>query len=206
MNYLSAHVMRERQSGVSLVVVLLLLLVMTIIGMAVLRGTLLEQRMSANLADRNMAFQQAESALRQAEAQVLQQVKVGGRKHVIGANCNPESAQVNASDCGIPANAYTGGGTCLSAGIKQGCWYNAADPTGAANKSAGTPQYYIQFTGLRDTADLLGLQSSANSSQYGNNSSGDEYEATFMIFSRSHDAAANRGRAVVVLQGNVAAR
>lgn len=57
----------QRQGGASLVVVMILLVVMTLLGLAVLRSTLLEERMSANLLDRSYAFQAAEAALRQGE-------------------------------------------------------------------------------------------------------------------------------------------
>lgn len=57
----------QLQRGVSLVIVLILLLVMTLLGLAVLRGTLLEERMTANLFDRSLSFQAAEAALREAE-------------------------------------------------------------------------------------------------------------------------------------------
>lgn len=60
-------VARKRQQGVSLLVVLVLLLVMTLLGVAVLRTTLLEERMTANLYDRSLSFQSAESALREGE-------------------------------------------------------------------------------------------------------------------------------------------
>lgn len=56
------------ERGATLVVVLILLLVMTILGLAALRGTLLEERMSANMLDRSLGFQAAESALREGEA------------------------------------------------------------------------------------------------------------------------------------------
>lgn len=59
-----------RQSGASLIVVLILLLVMTLLGLAVLGNTLLEERMSANMYDRSLGFQAAESALREGEALV----------------------------------------------------------------------------------------------------------------------------------------
>lgn len=59
---------KKLQRGVSLVIVLVLLLVMTLLGLAVLRGTLLEERMTANLFDRSLSFQAAEAALREAEA------------------------------------------------------------------------------------------------------------------------------------------
>lgn len=56
------------QRGISLVIVLVLLLVMTLLGLAVLRSTLLEERMTANLFDRSLSFQSAEAALREGEA------------------------------------------------------------------------------------------------------------------------------------------
>lgn len=58
----------RRQRGVALVVVLILLLVMTLLGLASMRGTLLEERMSGNMFDRGLAFQAAEAALREGEA------------------------------------------------------------------------------------------------------------------------------------------
>jgi type IV pilus assembly protein PilX len=50
--------------GATLVTVLVLLLVMTLIGIVGIRGTLMEERMSANLYDRSLAFQAAEAGLR----------------------------------------------------------------------------------------------------------------------------------------------
>lgn len=58
----------SRQRGVALAVVLILLLVMTLLGLAAMRGTLMEERMSGNLTDRSLAFQAAEAALREGEA------------------------------------------------------------------------------------------------------------------------------------------
>ncbi len=59
---------RARQRGATLVIVLILLLVMTVLGVASMRGVLLEERMSANMLDRSYAFQAAEAALREGEA------------------------------------------------------------------------------------------------------------------------------------------
>jgi len=58
----------RQQRGVALIVVLILLLIMTLLGLASLRGTLLEERMTANMFDRSLGFQAAEAALRQGEA------------------------------------------------------------------------------------------------------------------------------------------
>ncbi|MGE3106281.1 MAG: PilX N-terminal domain-containing pilus assembly protein [Lysobacterales bacterium] len=60
----------RRSQGAALVVVLILLLLMTLLGLASLRGTLLEERMGANLLDRSLAFQSAEAALRVGEARL----------------------------------------------------------------------------------------------------------------------------------------
>ena len=55
------------QRGVALIVVLMLLLIVTILGLASLRGALLQERMSSNTADRSRTFQVAEASLREAE-------------------------------------------------------------------------------------------------------------------------------------------
>ena len=59
---------RNTQSGIALVVVLLLLLIVTLIGLAAMRGTLLQERMAGNVAARGIAFQNAEAVLREAES------------------------------------------------------------------------------------------------------------------------------------------
>lgn len=56
-----------KQRGVALVVALILLLIMTVLGLVMLRTTQLEERMSANLYARSLSFQSAEAALREAE-------------------------------------------------------------------------------------------------------------------------------------------
>jgi type IV pilus assembly protein PilX len=57
-----------RERGIALVVVLMLLLIVTLIGLAAMRGTLMQERMAGNVAARGVAFQIAEGALRDAEA------------------------------------------------------------------------------------------------------------------------------------------
>lgn len=57
----------RRQRGAALAIVLILLLIMTLLALASLRGTLMGERMSANMFDRSIAFQAAEAALREGE-------------------------------------------------------------------------------------------------------------------------------------------
>lgn len=56
-----------QRGAATLLVVLILLLVVALIGLASLRGTLMEEHMSAGVRDRGLAFQAAEAALREGE-------------------------------------------------------------------------------------------------------------------------------------------
>lgn len=57
----------SRASGSALIISILLLLVMSVLGLAAMQTTTLQERMSMNMRDRHMAFQAAEAALRDAE-------------------------------------------------------------------------------------------------------------------------------------------
>ena len=60
-------VARQIQNGSALVVGLVLLLVVTILAVAGIQGTVVQERMSGNWHDRNLAFQASEAALREGE-------------------------------------------------------------------------------------------------------------------------------------------
>ena len=182
---------RPTQQGASLVIVLILLLIMTLLGLAVLRTTLLDERMSANLYDRSLSFQSAETALRDAEAAV-QAAELAGA--ITGFNCS--TAGVTCPS--IPANALTGTTGC-SAG--RNCWTNATTNIQTLASGAGAPQYYIEYMGQYTNEDDLSLASSANSAQYGG-TGGVPLQHFYRITGRSHDPSAN-DRAVVVLQSNI---
>jgi type IV pilus assembly protein PilX len=176
-------IMHPRQQGMSLIVVMVILVVITLLGLASVRGTLLRERMSANMYDRSLAFQSAESALREAEAAVRTAALAGS---AIGTDCS-----VVGTNCPIPlANTYSGG----AAG-----WTNG---TATQTLAAGVPQYTIQFLGRRDSTDELNLGQSANSNQYGGGG-GVALESFYRIIARSHDPAGGNDRAVVVLQSNI---
>lgn len=76
MNAARHFVAPRRQRGVSLLVALILLVLMTVLGLAALRTTSLQEHMSANMIDRTAQFQAAESALRQAETAITNGVTV----------------------------------------------------------------------------------------------------------------------------------
>jgi len=58
---------QQRQRGAALVVALIMLLVMTVLGVAAMQVTRMEERMAGNSRDVNLAFQAAEAGLRDAE-------------------------------------------------------------------------------------------------------------------------------------------
>jgi type IV pilus assembly protein PilX len=60
----------QHQSGVVMLVSLIMLLLLTIIGLTGSKVTGLEEKMAGNMRDKNLAFQAAESALKEGEAAV----------------------------------------------------------------------------------------------------------------------------------------
>ncbi len=58
----------KRQRGAVLIMALLLVMVLTILGVSAMQGGVMEERMAGNAHDHHMAFQSAESGLRDATA------------------------------------------------------------------------------------------------------------------------------------------
>lgn len=59
--------MMKKQSGAVLIVSLVILIIMTIIGLAAIRTSGMQEKMTSNIIDRQLAFQAAEFALRNGE-------------------------------------------------------------------------------------------------------------------------------------------
>lgn len=68
--------LRSAQAGATLLVALMLLLTMTIIGLAAVRVTTQQQRMAANSQFQNLSFQAADAAIRKVMAEVRGQAPV----------------------------------------------------------------------------------------------------------------------------------
>jgi type IV pilus assembly protein PilX len=66
----SPAALRQRQRGAVLVIALVMLLILTLVGIAGLRDTQLQERMAGGAQDRERALQAAESALREAEQSI----------------------------------------------------------------------------------------------------------------------------------------
>ena len=125
-----------QQRGAALMVVLILLLVMTLLGLASLRGTLMEERMSAALFDRGLSFQAAEAALREGEARVAATGRAGFPA--------VDTGLCNGNLCDMPTAAQLGTGTYVARADRDGAHWAAAAAVGALT---ATPQYFIEYMG-----------------------------------------------------------
>ncbi|KRG88125.1 pilus assembly protein [Stenotrophomonas daejeonensis] len=126
----------RRQQGASLLVVLILLLLMTVMGLAVLRGTTMEERMTANLYDRSLGFQAVESALRQGEALA--------RATAVAA---VPSSGCSDGVCSLPDP--TAADRWLDSGFNG--WRSAANDLADSNTPMPSARYIVEYMGMTPT-------------------------------------------------------
>lgn len=100
------------QQGAALVMSLIILMVMTIVGVSAMQVTVMEEKMAGSLRNRSIAFQAAESALRDAEASLT--VAVLPAFDGTSGNYQATSPQTwETIDWGTAANVATYGGNAL---------------------------------------------------------------------------------------------
>lgn len=164
---------RRRQAGVSLLVVLILLLVTSVLGIAVLRSSMMQERMSGNMYDRSLAMQAAELGLRDGvgalDAAPKWQVDVPVEQDCVDSSICPTFTKL--------ADATWKAGTTLGAG-------DSAVPD-------TTSQYWIEYLGINQThMETGGVIPAAETTTLG---------PMFRITSSSQ----GEGRAQVTLQNDV---
>lgn len=178
---------RSRQRGVALAVALILLVVVTLVGLAAVGGTLMQQKMSANFYDRQIAFQATEAAMRQA-ALAIQATTTAGPAGFY--DCSTGAANTCLAnpfnDTNVPSSAiYT---------LTSNTTYTLS------GMLAGKPQYIVQYMGNFPVPVPAVKQTSHTS--YGGSSTKPTADF-YRITARSGDpsnAAVAGGRASVVLQ------
>ena len=181
--------LRSTQRGVALAVALILLVVALMLGLAASRGTLMQERMSANMYDRSLAFQRAESGLRAAEVAITNNSKIAD---LSGVDCTP-SVQACPQ---VPANAFTG---------TNANWVDVGtDFDVNGGKTPATPQYTIELMNTGSSESNLGLNQNADYGNYGNPYPPDNV-AYYRVTARSSDPsnAESVDRSIVVLQTTV---
>lgn len=180
----------HHQRGVALVVALILLVVATLLGLAASRGTILQERMSANSYDRSLAFQRSEAALRAAEDAITADWRI---VNLGGTDCSPDVTTL----CPIiPTNTFTG---------TSANWRNVTTAFDINNANTpGIPQYQVQFMGTGRAENSMGTGENADTTNYGSGAPPDNV-AYYRITARSSSpvAAVLGERSIVVLQSTV---
>jgi len=134
-----------RQRGAVLIVSLIMLVVITMIAAGSMRGTILEEKMAGNSRDRNLAFQAAESAVREGEMSIENVASLGGFKGTGGLFGRTDAEPDYAAEA-----TWTNGSRHIDAGADYGAFQ--------------APQYFIKvFTTVAGTEGALNL------SGYGDN-------------------------------------
>ncbi|BCT94111.1 pilus assembly protein PilX [Lysobacter helvus] len=165
------------QRGVALLVVLILLLVMSLMAVLSLRGTLMEERASANMMDRSLSFQAAEAALRQGES------LAASKPALPTSGCS-------AGLCAIPAPTDT------PRWKDPTVWAGARSLSVSLGTVTATPQYIVEL--IADNVPPRGSCTTEENVSPEATCSGSERR--YRITARSQAA----GRAVVMLQSNYA--
>ena len=136
---------RHQQGGAVLAVSLILLLVITLIAVSSMQGTVLEEKMAGNSLDRNLAFQSAESAVREAEMGIEGVASLGGFNGTAG-----RFGRTNAEPDPLYASTWTDDSKHVDAAASYGAY--------------APPQYFVKhFT------TVAGTEGALNMSGYGDN-------------------------------------
>lgn len=75
---MNTHANKRKQSGVVLIISLVMLVLLTLLGITSMQVNGLEEKMAGNNKDKNIAFQAAEAALRDAEADITFSNRISG--------------------------------------------------------------------------------------------------------------------------------
>ncbi|MHA6204274.1 pilus assembly PilX family protein [Dyella soli] len=180
---------KGRQDGVALAVALILLIVITLVGFAAVRGTIMQQKMASNMYDRQIAFQSAEAAIRAATA------RIASNPGDIARNC-----QAGGVVC--PANPFNDPNLDTTKIISVTSGTGTGQFTASA-VSTGQPQYVIENMGnWYDPNTSTGYNQTANAHNYG--AQGTSTTAVYYrVTARSGDPATVGNRAVVTLQAMI---
>ena len=138
---------KATQKGIVMVVALVMLVLITLLGLTSVRTLTIEEKMASNSYDRNIAFQSAETVLREAE-------NIAGTQALPANGPNggfPGTAMV----CNAPNNGSCTNGLCSTP--DPTCtprWEDAtftgwqtATPAISATLAGNAPQYIIEYLG-----------------------------------------------------------
>lgn len=137
------------QGGAALIVVLIILILVTLLGLASMRGALMQERMAASTVARGVAFQAAESGLRQGE--------LIARDGLVAFPSKANPTDAGTCDAGRCSNP----GTQSSPWEANNFWndgntgYQLGTQVGTGNMAV-TPKFVIEDLGLASVIDSSG--------------------------------------------------
>lgn len=150
MKYIHSPAYRQftgyQQRGIALFLVLVFLVILTLIGVFAMQGVTLNERVARNQLDRNIAFQAAEAALRDAERDI-------SRLKANGANCVPDDTTCRPITKGDSNLASTmtdltvGAGLCNDRGLCRPAADNATAQVWEVDENWTKATTYARYTG-----------------------------------------------------------
>lgn len=135
------------ERGAALLIALILLVVVTLVGLAAIGTTILQNRMAANQYDRQIAFQATEAAMRQAAIAITTNANITAT--------TPAPSGNGIEDCSTPTGDTTPVNVCQAnpfadAAVATGGGVIETVPTAdftQGNLAAAQPQYVVQYMG-----------------------------------------------------------
>jgi type IV pilus assembly protein PilX len=137
------------QKGAVLVVSLIMLLIMTLIGLSSMQSTTLEEKMAGNYRDQNIAFQAAESTLREGEGWIAALTEEP-LLSVADCSANCDVWDVNTLLSALSASSY----------MDETLWGDplARTATNTIPGVAASPEFFIEFQQYKRDSLNLGQQ------------------------------------------------
>ena len=181
----------RHQRGAALLVALILLVVITLVGLAAIGTTILQNKAAANQYDRQVAFQSAEAALRQGQAAITTATAT-------------QPAPAGFEDCSTPAGSATPVNVCLANPFTDSNANVVITTVPASAYSAGPvasgiqPQYVVQYLGAF-AAPTPKVRQIGGQQPYGASQQG-QLADYYRITARSANPSTVSGRAIVTLQ------
>lgn len=137
----------KSERGAALIISLILLVLITLVGVASLRNVVLEEKMAANYYDRSLAFQSAEAGLRAGEGVAVAQASTTPKHAQALALAVPTDNTQCSSSCS--------GGLCSAPGeFCEGRWemtgftgWTSATGVTLNTQAGSAPQYFVEFLG-----------------------------------------------------------
>lgn len=123
----------SKQTGMALIMAMVLLTVLSIIGLSAGRTSNIQERISANFFDRSVAFQTAQETLKYVES-------------LVDGNAFQQAPTANDCANGVLIDLKDGQNERFR-DISFQCW---ADVAGNIAPSGAQPQYYIEYMGADD--------------------------------------------------------